>query len=134
MTGRSAQVAFKIGATFKKGSHKMEEESKSNGQKVPRTYRGEDVGISVYYCKHNNGILLTYENKSSEYRLIEKVNFDLQGCRIEGFRGSKLKITLEPGETDVLRIVPLYGGSDWKVVMTSCRYSIVKARWNWSWY
>lgn len=133
MTSSRAQIAFKIGATFKKNSSQLEEKSKSNGRRVTRTMGGEDVGISVYYCKHNNGILFNYENKSTEYRLIEKVTFELNGCRIEGFRGSSLKITLEPGETDVVRIVP-FGGQDWSVRLTSCRYSVVRARWNWSWY
>lgn len=133
MTGRSASVSFKIGATFKKGATQIKEETKSKGNKVIRTNRGQDVGIAVYYCRTANAILLTYENNSSEYRLIEKVGFELDGCRIEGFRGHKLKITLEPGETDVLRIVPFYQGGNWNVKMTSCRYSVVRTRWNWSW-
>lgn len=134
MTGHGAEISFKMGTSFKKGATQMKEKTKSEGNRIPRTYRGQDVGISVFYCKHKKGIVFTYENKSSQYRLIEKVGFNLEGCRIEGFRGSKLKITLEPGETEVLNIVPFRSASDWKVTMTSCRYAIVRTRWNWSWY
>ena len=132
MVSPRAGIAFKIGATFKTGSEQIKEQTKSQGKKQERYFRGQDVGIAVYVAKHQGGVTFTYENKSSQYRLIEKVNFSLQGCRIEGLRGSRIKVTLEPGETSILNIVPWRAGQGYQIGMSSIRYAVVPARWQWS--
>lgn len=101
------------------------------GIRQARTFRGKDVGIAVYTHKHRNGVIITYQNKSKNYELIEKVTFNLQGCRIQGIRGKSLKITLDPGETDVL-VVQSYT-QNWSCYMSRCRYGVADVKWNWKW-
>ena len=101
------------------------------GIRQPRNFRGQDVGIAVYMNKKANGVVITYQNTSTSYQLIEKVSFELKGCKFQGLNSSSLKVTLEPGETDEL-IVEAFS-PNWSCYMSSCKYGVADVKWNWTW-
>ena len=74
-------------------------------------------------------MLLTYQNTSKSNKLIEKISFNMQNCRIVGFNSSALSIELVPGETD--EIVIEATNQNWSFSVRSCRYGIVDVSSNW---
>lgn len=128
MTDARATISFKIRAAFSKGREKMARQAKEEGSKQVRLINGKDVGIHVYTVKAPNGIVMEYVNESSHYKLMESIGFEMQNCRIEGQRGSQIKITLTPGETEVFKIVPVDAYAEWNARTKSCKYAVVDAQ------
>ena len=92
-----------------------------------RLYKGKEVGIKVYILYHQDGAIFLYENKSAEYRLVEKLKFMLKGCFIEGAKGTKLDMVVEPGETSIVNILANHDAKRWSAGVEMGNYLVKRA-------
>lgn len=87
------------------------------------------MGIYCYILYHQDGAIYSYENNSRNFKLVEKLEFELLNCIIEGVSGSKMDVILEPGENMIVNIITLDEEFEWSAKLKKGFYDIKDISW-----
>lgn len=93
--------------TFIKSEQDLIRTTKDKGNKKQRsdTKTGQPVDIWCYLHQHSDGVMMLYENRTTDLVLEEEVKFELKGLRLEDNpRSDKMKFQLPPGQTKVIKL------------------------------
>ena len=129
MVNEKASINFRLLASFKKGQQDLIQQTKTIGNKQNRLYKGKEVGIYCYILYHQDGAIYSYENNTRNYKLIEKLEFELVNCVIEGVRGLKMDVLLEPGEKMIVNIISQDENFEWSAKLKKGYYDIKDVSW-----
>ena len=87
------------------GSQSLKEKVRASNTILSKSHYGEPVDINVYVLYHSNGLAMLYVNKTNDLTIDEEIEFDLNGCHIDGVYGSYIEIVCGPNSEKLLKIV-----------------------------
>ena len=126
-TGYPSSCDIRIISSWKP-FNKPKEIATGNGAKFVREYKGKDVGIHLFIIKTKDFIVYQYVNKSQQFKLVEKLKFELTDCYLEGTTGNYIEIVVAPGDEKIVCIMKSPGAQTFAAQVKYVSYSIKHAR------
>ena len=112
--------------TFKNGgkSESLRDLVRQSSTVLTKSNKGQTLDIKVYVLYHSDGLALLYENNESEYSISEELEFDLEGCHIDGVYGNYIEIVVGPKKQRFVKVVKDEGVQDFTAKIKKLFYNI----------
>ena len=112
--------------TFKNSlkAESLKSQVKKSSTVLTKSFKGSTLDIKVYVLYHANGLALLYENNESDYSISEELEFDLEGCHIDGVYGNYIEVVVGPGKERLLKVVKDDGVGEFTAKIKKLFYNI----------
>jgi hypothetical protein len=125
-TGLPYWTEMRLISSFKRSASDNIKLAKEKGTKMRKFLKGNTVDINQYILYHLSGMILYYENNTSNYSLSEKIRFTMNNCHIEGLIGDHVELVVPPMGNKTISIIPNDSKKSFECKIKNMDYEVIE--------